>query len=652
MIYSALRGKDLTAHTDPTNPGRALQALILIPAILLPLLFILALHAGYYMPFIADDALISLRYSQRLIQGYGLTWSDGKAVEGYSNLLWVLLTALGGRLGFDLIDAARLLGFFSVAAALAAVFTHYRPASPAQSLPAVTASLALVLAGPVAVWTIGGLEQPLILGLLAWALVLCYPLFEGKTVSLQALQWPGLLLGLLCLTRPDGALFTALIVLAILLVRGFNRQAILSALAIALLPAVLYLAQLGFRLLYYGEWLPNTAFVKIIPSRAHLVGGIMYVKEGLLALLPLPALAALSAILGLWQQKQRPKTILLLLLLGGWLGYIAVVGGDIFPAWRHFLPAILLMALLTAQGVEWLGARFTNRRLPAALAGAALLGLFAWYTSNQLRDSENQRALEERWEWDCQVIGLALKAGFWEQQPLTAVDPAGCLPYWSELPSLDMMGLNDYHIARNRPADAGAGKLGHELGDGEYVLSRQPDLILFCGPQGSLEHCYTSGEQMLEKPEFYQLYTPVRFEGRHPYLFRSILWVQRESPKIGIRRGADEVILPAYLLNADPDTVTYLDENNHFVVALDRQKPLGVRGLDLPPGRWQITAKAAVPLQASISAKASGAALLQSAPLPAVVQIDAQSLLVDLELSTTSNNPVELEKVIFTRLGE
>ena len=48
----------------------------------------------YYYPFFSDDAFISLRYAERLVEGHGLTWSDGDRVEGYSDLLWVLLLAL------------------------------------------------------------------------------------------------------------------------------------------------------------------------------------------------------------------------------------------------------------------------------------------------------------------------------------------------------------------------------------------------------------------------------------------------------------------------------------------------------------------------------------------------------------------------------
>ena len=62
--------------------------------------------------------------------------------------------------------------------------------------------------------------------------------------------------------------------------------------------------------------------------------------------------------------------------------------------------------------------------------------LSLWYLYNQIRDEENHLAIEERWEWDGEVIGLMLKDGFEAKQPLLAIEPAGVVPYFSELPSL------------------------------------------------------------------------------------------------------------------------------------------------------------------------------------------------------------------------
>src|SRR6478735_11265017 len=61
-------------------------------------------HTRYYAPFFTDDGFISLRYTQRFLHGQGLTWNDGERVEGYSNLLWVLLTAIPGIVRLDLLN--------------------------------------------------------------------------------------------------------------------------------------------------------------------------------------------------------------------------------------------------------------------------------------------------------------------------------------------------------------------------------------------------------------------------------------------------------------------------------------------------------------------------------------------------------------------
>jgi hypothetical protein len=74
---------------------------------------LLLAHIAYFYPFMADDAFISLRYAERLLEGEGLTWNDGACVEGYSNLLWVLLDAGLRALGMALPSAVRLLGIGS-----------------------------------------------------------------------------------------------------------------------------------------------------------------------------------------------------------------------------------------------------------------------------------------------------------------------------------------------------------------------------------------------------------------------------------------------------------------------------------------------------------------------------------------------------------
>ena len=78
-------------------------------------------HAHLYRSFLSDDALISFRYARRLVQGFGLSWTGNERVEGYTDLLWVLLDAAGGWLRFGYITTALVLDKLGVLMALAAV---------------------------------------------------------------------------------------------------------------------------------------------------------------------------------------------------------------------------------------------------------------------------------------------------------------------------------------------------------------------------------------------------------------------------------------------------------------------------------------------------------------------------------------------------
>jgi len=64
---------------------------------------------------------------------------------------------------------------------------------------------------------------------------------------------------------------------------------------------------------------------------------------------------------------------------------------------------------------------------------------------------------------------------------LIAVDAAGQVPYFSELPAIDMFGINDLHIGRLDVATLGQGTPGHEKFDLGYVIARAPTYVVIYG---------------------------------------------------------------------------------------------------------------------------------------------------------------------------
>ncbi|MDB5033481.1 MAG: hypothetical protein JWQ98_722 [Chlorobi bacterium] len=556
-----------------TATGAAIAALLLLMALLL--------NAHHYLPFLSDDALISLRYARRLIDGHGLTWNQGRPVEGYSNLLWVLASALLGGLGMDLIDAVRWLGVAGMGGSVLVLLYAYRRYTGGGGLLPLAGAAMLSLAAPIAVWTVGGLEQPFVALFLALGVWLAHRAVDGDESGPRGFILAGIPLGLLALTRPDGMLFTAAIALALLVIFRFNRRGFAAAVCLAAVPAACYLGQLAFRLGYYGEWVPNTALVKVGFSAGRLIMGVKYVIRGSLPLLPVIIPIAIFLPGAMRDPAARRRIIITLIPAVLWLLYVMAIGGDIFPAGRHLVPFIILLGFLLSE----CGVHLATRETGAAMLHGVAIGALALLAICGLIDSKSRKAIDERWEWCGRAIGLMLKRSTGKPQPLLAVDAAGCLPYWSELPSVDMLGLNDYYLPRHRPPDFGSGMLGHELGDGRYVLSRNPDLIIFGGPPGDDTAGFRSGREMQAEPVFQRDYSLAIIHADDPeYPCDAHIWVRRNG-RMGIDSTLDRISIPAQLLTG----IVRVDSSGGFYTVVTRGNTVEARNLALPAGRWRIT---------------------------------------------------------------
>lgn len=536
--------------------------------------------ARHYAPFLADDALISLRYAQRLLAGHGLTWTDGPRVEGYSNLLWILLVAIPGALGADLVAAARVLG--AACAIATAMLVAWRAGREHGAAGALVAGVAVAASGPLAVWAMAGLETPLVGALLAWALVALRTLADDGADAARAARAAALPLALLSLARPDGALFAVTFALALLLARGPRRD-VWAACAWLVAPALACVAaQELFRLAYYHSPVPNPARIKLALTSHRLAAGAAYLQSAFAAGWPLALATVAGTALGFARRERRGATLVLALPLVAWLAYVVFIGGDFFPGWRHLLPAVVLAAPLAANLVTLAPGR---ARLASLAAACALVGAFAW---TQRASDENERANRETWVWQGESTARQLARAFGPQQPLLAVVSAGCFPFWSGLPSLDMLGLCDAWIATHPPKDVGEGWVGHELGDAAYVLRRAPDLVQFSGIRGSFVTGWFRAERELAASrEFREHYALVTFEADAPVPVKQPLWVRLDSPRIGIARTADAVRVPAWLFAMSRTCTATSDAEGRLGVDVSEARPAAFAALPLAPGRWR-----------------------------------------------------------------
>jgi arabinofuranosyltransferase len=561
---------------------------------------ILTWRVRVYYPFISDDALISLRYAHRFIHGLGLTWNDGERVEGYSNLLWVLLSSALGAVGIDLVVSLRILGMIgaslTIAGAIGCSVAASRAKMSAQTVLAMTTSaLVLALSDAMAVWAIGGLEQPLLACLLAFACTASLALFGPlNAIPPRRSLLSGLLFGLLGVIRPDGILFGVAALMALYLVRPRRSSTMKHCRSFgigALTPA---LTQLVFRLVYYRDWVPNTAYAKLVLKPVRAAWGLRYLKTAAADHWPILGLAALAIGILIWKKQWRPSAFFSL-IFAAWSGYVALIGGDIFPAHRHIVPLITLIALLIAYG-------FTQIELPQWYAKLAIIAssaaiLYA-YHGLQAQSQAFQAAVMERWEQNGEVLGRLLKAAFGRKKPLITLDASGSIGYFSELPAIDMFGLSDRVIARHPPKNIGDGYIGHELGYGEYVLSRKPDIIIFF--LGRAEPFSPGDRQIVSAPEFHRDYEYIQVQGQTPSSYIAGIWVRTNSPRVGIRSVKDTQFIPGYFFTVGSKTAAKLTAQGELGIELGDGLPAAHRMINLECGTWRLEINDASQLQIEI----------------------------------------------------
>ena len=541
---------------------------------------------GIFKVYMCDDAFISLRYADRLVNGLGLTWTDGKPVEGYSNLLWVLLNALLSLAGMDLVLAARVLGFASISAVFFLIVYHYFYREKYNALAVLAGLICIGYSMSISIWTIGGLETPMVLALLTGATVFLFrgiaPKGDEKNILISAI-----LFGLLGITRLDGLVFLPAATLVLIFHGGLKKSAVKKYMLFAGIPAGILMLQVLFRLVYYGEFVPNTALVKLGVSGEHFIAGVKYLgfafKSHYIFTVIFPAIALFFLFSN---RGTLSKGFYLASQYAAWLLYVIVIGGDIFPAYRHFTEIIVISAFIIIEGMNVALSVFKKqpqKNMAAAAALAVLLFSTHVYERMQVKDDIYRSAAIEKWTTDGVIIGKMLGKGFKKEQPLTAISAAGAIPYASKLPSLDMLGINDYYLPRHKSADFGKGYIGHELGEGAYIWSQNPDLIIFTSPYGGEVPFWKSEHELLKLPEFrgrYKLITFSVVEKGAPVTTQ--VWVNVNG-RAGLRIKNEEVIIPGYFAGNQAT----LSENGGFEAELHSYRtPPVIDWVKLEPGKW------------------------------------------------------------------
>jgi hypothetical protein len=170
---------------------------------------------------------------------------------------------------------------------------------------------------------------------------------------------------------------------------------------------------------------------------------------------------------------------------------------------------------------------------------------------------------------------------------------------------IDPLGLNDYHIARHPIVGRGRGWVGHELGDGTYVLDHKPDLVLLSDYHGKVD--FPADVQLVNDPRFAPHYELIHIDAGPPDPIRAGLYIRRVDGKLGIQSSADNETVPAYLAAVnDANAVRLIDGKAQLVIAPHGSAQFSAIPVGL--GTWTAAPDGAGAAQLTVHAEPANAA--------------------------------------------
>lgn len=443
-----------------------------------------------------DDAMISMQYARNLASGHGLVWNaGGDPVEGFSNPLWVVFMAFWHLFGLSSSQVSLPVQISGALFLLANLFVVKKLAEELTEgyLPPL---LAVFLTGfyfHLNNWALQGMEVSALVLLLSYAVLLAIRIFKARRFSV----WPYALLTLGTFVRVD--MVVPLVVLtAFMAWKDVRHRRDHLRWGIGLLAGGMLLQTVA-RKLYYGDWLPNTYYLKVVGVSLldrlqrgwSVFWGFIWGSGWFLMLLPV-------LLLLLW--PDAPSLLLTALLLGQ-VAYSIFVGGD---AWEHkgganrFIAiAMPLFFILFVQTLDRIRRTLAATRKGAwvqlisqfVLAAFVFTSLFSFNVINENDPLEKwtliKRPIFVAGTQRYTTLGLLINH-ITDPQARIAVVTAGNIIYFAEREGIDMLGKSDRTIAHSLPHENGGTldnvdeifRPGHNKWDYQHsIVDLQPDIV-------------------------------------------------------------------------------------------------------------------------------------------------------------------------------
>ncbi|HET9958687.1 MAG TPA: hypothetical protein VFQ61_29540 [Polyangiaceae bacterium] len=415
-----------------------------------------------------DDVFIHFDFARSIARGYPFQWSEGNGYSsGGTSLLYPFVLAVGYLAGFRDLELMEWAAVCACICCFAALLAARRLARGLPSAAALLLPLSLYSVGALSWSLFSGMEVALFVAL--WALA--YSVYD----AIESAAWSATWRSALCLggaglavtaTRPEGIVMVAVLALAAAWrVRHSGRLQGLAVAAIAIAPSLLLLGFHGLmNRVFTGESRAAGALVKLELNHPYLTAQqvfeawVFHVKYQVLRVThyhfaDVPVFGYIVWLFGaaaLLFQRTRQQALILWGSAAAWVLFVALNGQVRWQNERYTMPAVALLLFAAALGVGGLATWASERRQlwksAAALTGVVvLLGLFWWHQAPRYREQLWFFGRASRNIYDQHVqVGRALRNEFPQPPKRVLVGDAGAIPYISDLPALDIIGLGGY----------------------------------------------------------------------------------------------------------------------------------------------------------------------------------------------------------------
>jgi arabinofuranosyltransferase len=485
-------------------------------------------HSYTLFPYTDDDTFISFRYADNFASGYGLVFNKGERVEGYTNFLWTLIISLIIKTGHNPLLPTKLLGILISIGTILLTFSFSNLLNPEEDNKGknLIAPLLLSVSSSFTAWSCWGLETALFSLLI---LLSYYLLTKEFIIESNKSIYCSITFFLASITRPEGLVMFFLGFFYVILYRIIKYKNIgnIRRLIFLLLTFIIpYSCYFLWRWNYYGYLFPNTYYVRMGLSFETLIPqfkrGLFYFIDYILNY------GGWGLFFAFFLMRRKDKNVLdffVFLLLFSFI-YSIYVGGDSKQFIRLLVPYMPFYYLLVQEGIYDCKKYWLDKLLPNAncfslvitcflvfsiaiftyMQTLSLFGLFNEknHSFSELLLGKTESFQQVLWFPNNQrSIGLYLRDHVSETSSI-AVIVAGSIPYYSRLATIDMLGVNDPHIAHldvvtNKELNKQLGTIipdskidiklnkkmlrsAHQKIDLEYVLSKNPTIVFVGDP--------------------------------------------------------------------------------------------------------------------------------------------------------------------------